>query len=677
LQYLVLAPDGPIYTTPMSELVVGDVFAGHRLEGVAGRGGMGVVYRARQLSLERTVALKVIAPALMEDAGIRRRFVRESKVAASIDHPNVIPVYYAGEEGGVAYIAMRYVAGEDLRALVRREGGLAPERAAGIGAQVGAALDAAHAAGLVHRDVKPANVLLGPGDHAYLTDFGLTKHVLSLADATQPGHWVGTLDFVAPEQIRGERVDARADVYALGCLLHFALTGAVPFPRDNQEAKLWAHLSDPPPRVSAERPELPAAFDAVIARALAKDAEQRYPSAGDLGRAALAAAAGEEIAQRERNVAVGAAAPVEVETQTGETALKTGREAGTVATPEATRPLPAERPSRRWLLPAGALAVAAAAAGLLFSGVLGDPPAPSPDTPAPTPPARTEVAATIRIGQRPNAIAIGGGRVWVGRFGHPRLVAIDPATNKAIPRLTPTVGIGTVDMVMGGGTLWVALARERRLVRLDPRTGRQQGAPIALPAPAVAVTYADGAPWVALDGAGTGIGDMVARIDPETGQITASDQVLNGVVAIKAVRGAVWVLTGEFARLIELDPQGRRRSLIKLRGRDAGGLAYGAGAFWVTLSDFDQVAKVDLRTRNPAIVEVGSGPEGIVVQDGRAWVANRTASTVTQISTRTFRTVGDPIDVETNPVKLASAPGAVWVTSVGGNAVQRIRIGRD
>ena len=197
----------------MSELAVGEVFAGHRLEAVAGRGGMGVVYRARQLSLERTVALKVIAPALMQDPAIRRRFVRESKIAASLDHPNVVPVHYAGEEDGVAYIAMRYVAGEDLRSLVRREGRLAPERAARIVAQVAAALDAAHAAGLVHRDVKPANVLLTPDDHAYLTDFGLTKHVLSLADATQPGHWVGTLDFVAPEQIRGERVDARADVY--------------------------------------------------------------------------------------------------------------------------------------------------------------------------------------------------------------------------------------------------------------------------------------------------------------------------------------------------------------------------------------------------------------------------------------------------------------------------------
>src|SRR5215210_3186620 len=219
----------PIYLTAMAEMAPGSVFAGHRIETVAGRGGMGVVYRATQLALDRTVALKVIAPGLIEDDSMRSRFVRESKVAASIDHPNVIPIYYAGEEDGVAYIAMRYVRGDDLRSLVRTEGALEPRRAASIVAQVGTALDAAHGAGLVHRDVKPGNVLLGAGDHVYLTDFGLSKHAVSVGGETRSGHWVGTLDYVAPEQIRGERLDARADVYALGCLLLFALTGCPPY----------------------------------------------------------------------------------------------------------------------------------------------------------------------------------------------------------------------------------------------------------------------------------------------------------------------------------------------------------------------------------------------------------------------------------------------------------------
>src|SRR3712207_2340028 len=217
---------------------------------VAGRGGMGVVYEATQLALDRTVALKVIAGGLLEDQTMRNRFVREAKVAASIDHPNVIPIYYAGEENGIAYIAMRYVPGDDVRSLVRREGPLAPDRAARIAAQIGSALDAAHSAGLVHRDIKPANVLLTAEDHVYLTDFGLTKHALSVGGSTKPGHWVGTLDYVAPEQIRGERVDARADVYALGCLLFYALTGDVPFKRESDEARLWAHLSEPPPKPS-------------------------------------------------------------------------------------------------------------------------------------------------------------------------------------------------------------------------------------------------------------------------------------------------------------------------------------------------------------------------------------------------------------------------------------------
>jgi serine/threonine protein kinase len=207
---------------------------------------MGVVYRALQLDLERTVALKLIASELAQDQDFRDRFMRESRAAASIDHPNVIPIFYTGEHEGDLYIAMRYVEGSDLRTLVRAEGRLAPDRAARIVSQVGAALDAAHARGIVHRDVKPANVLLGPDDHAYLTDFGLTKRLHSHTASTRSGGWVGTLGYVAPEQIRGERVDARSDVYALGCVLYHAVAGEPPYQRDSDEATLWAHLNDPP-----------------------------------------------------------------------------------------------------------------------------------------------------------------------------------------------------------------------------------------------------------------------------------------------------------------------------------------------------------------------------------------------------------------------------------------------
>ncbi|MCW3015733.1 MAG: serine/threonine protein kinase, partial [Solirubrobacterales bacterium] len=289
-----------------SELQVGDAFAGHRIDAVAGRGGMGVVYRATQLDLDRTVALKLITPSLAQDPMFRERFIRETRVAAGIDHPNVIPVFYAGENEGRLYLAMRYVMGEDLRTLVRREGALQGVRAARIVAQVASALDAAHASGIVHRDVKPANILLGTGEHAYLTDFGLTKRVHSASGMTQAGGWVGTLGFVSPEQIRGEHVDARTDVYALGCVLHHALTGAPPHQRETDEATLWAHLHEPPPPLGLD---VPAPLSDVVVRALAKDPDDRFPSAGDLGRALLAAVGLSHSVVPERMVATGAAAP--------------------------------------------------------------------------------------------------------------------------------------------------------------------------------------------------------------------------------------------------------------------------------------------------------------------------------------------------------------------------------
>src|SRR3954447_7982096 len=200
----------------MADLAPGDVFAGHRIEEMAGRGGMGVVYRATELGLDRTVALKLITPALAGDPDFRARFVRESRAAASIEHPNVIPIFSAGEDQDVLYISMRFVEGQDLRHLIQSVGALDPRRATRIVAQIAAALDAAHERGLVHRDVKPANVLLTSTEHAYLSDFGLIKRVGEGATQVSRPGWVGTLGYVAPEQIRGERVDARSDVYALG-----------------------------------------------------------------------------------------------------------------------------------------------------------------------------------------------------------------------------------------------------------------------------------------------------------------------------------------------------------------------------------------------------------------------------------------------------------------------------
>jgi serine/threonine-protein kinase len=273
----------------VADALIAKELAGYRIDSRVGRGGMGVVYRATDLSLDRVVALKVLDDELSKDPGFRRRFVSESKLAASLDHPNVIPIYGAGECEGLPYIAMRFVPGEDLRAVLRTEGRLEPERAARIVAQVAAALDAAHAAGLVHRDVKPANVLVTGEDHVYLTDFGLTKRVTADTEATRTGVVLGTLNYMAPEQIRGQAIGPFTDVYSLGCMVVHLLTGQVPFPVDTEEGKLWAHMSEPPPRPSERVAGLGTAFDPIVARAMGKRREDRYATAGAVGAAMLTA----------------------------------------------------------------------------------------------------------------------------------------------------------------------------------------------------------------------------------------------------------------------------------------------------------------------------------------------------------------------------------------------------
>ncbi len=275
-------------------LTAGSVFGGYRIESYVARGGMGVIYKATQLALERTVALKLVAPELAHDEAFRERFKREAQLAASLDHPNILPVYEAGEIEGQLFLAMRYVIGTDLDSLIQREGALAQDRAIAIVAQVGSALDAAHSRGLVHRDVKPANILIAEEygeERAYLTDFGLTKNVATGAHLTRTGYVVGTLDYVAPEQVQGGSVDGRVDTYALACVLYRAVTGSVPFDRPGDVAKMWAHLNDPPPSAATVSPAVSAELDAVIRRGMAKRPEDRYPSSGEFGRAARAAVA--------------------------------------------------------------------------------------------------------------------------------------------------------------------------------------------------------------------------------------------------------------------------------------------------------------------------------------------------------------------------------------------------
>jgi WD40 repeat protein len=271
---------------------VGTEVAGYRIESLLGVGGMSVVYLAEDLRLKRRVALKLLAAALAGDDSFRDRFLRESELAASIDHPNIVPIYEAGATDELLFIAMRYVEGRDLKERLRR-GRLDPAEATGILAQVASALDMAHARGLVHRDVKPSNVLLDRGarpdgsDHAYLADFGLMKRVADERAVVEDAHLLGTIDYVAPEQIAGGEIDGRADVYSLGCVLYECLVGEPPFAGDSELAVVFAHLESEPPAPSAQRPELPPALDAVIATALAKEPKQRYASCRELARAAL------------------------------------------------------------------------------------------------------------------------------------------------------------------------------------------------------------------------------------------------------------------------------------------------------------------------------------------------------------------------------------------------------
>jgi predicted Ser/Thr protein kinase/outer membrane protein assembly factor BamB len=256
--------------------------AGYRIQSEIGRGGMGVVYLAEQSSPNRKVALKVLTPDLANDPGFRERFQRESEAAASTEHPHIVPIYAAGESDGQLYLAMRYVEGTDLRSLLERGELLEPERAARICAEIAEALEAAHERGLIHRDVKPGNVLLDSREHAYLTDFGLIRRTRIESEITRTGQFIGTIDYVAPEQIKGSRLDGRADIYSLGCVLFECLTGTAPFRRDSEVATVYAHLEETPPRPSARAPSVPPSLDTVVARAMAKRPEDRFATAGGM-----------------------------------------------------------------------------------------------------------------------------------------------------------------------------------------------------------------------------------------------------------------------------------------------------------------------------------------------------------------------------------------------------------
>jgi hypothetical protein len=539
----------------MRDLEPGTVVAGYRIEAVVGRGGMGVVYRAVQTGLNRCVALKVIAPELLDDESVRRRFLEEARAAASVDHPNVIPVHDAGTADGIAYIAMRFVEGSDLRSLVRVDGPLDPAEAAEVVAQAGAALDAIHRAGLVHRDVKPANLLVDHERHVYLTDFGLAKAVLTQTGGTRTGHWVGTLDYVAPEQVRGGRIDARADVYALGGVLHYALTARVPYDREGDEAKLWAHLSAPPPVPSAARPRLRREFDAAVARAMAKAPEERFPSAGDLGRAARAAVSGRRPTEPERMVARGGAAPGAAPSEPGladEASTRTARPPG-----EGAR----RRGGWAAIVLGGAVALAAAVALALDDEPAGRAATDGTPTPALTATATSSAEPAPRgpgvvrkignVGDRPTGIAYAGGDVWVASSRSPFLTRIAARTGQE-RKQHPKVGVRATTIVGHGEDVWVANAAERVVIRLSARTGAERGR-MSVPGVPRRLAVNRAGIWVAVEAQGTQPGRVV-RYDRGTGAPAQTITVPEGVGAMAASADELWIVKHTSETLARLDP---------------------------------------------------------------------------------------------------------------------------
>jgi YVTN family beta-propeller protein len=626
----------------LEELSTGSDFAGYRIESVIGRGGMGVVYLATHERLERRVALKLIAPERAADEAFRRRFLRESKLAASIEHPHAVPVYEAdAADDGTVFIAMRYVEGTDLGALLETESWLDPPRAARLLGQIAEALDQAHRRGLVHRDVKPANVLIGEvGDEewAYLTDFGATKPSAG-TDLTGTGEWLGTLGYASPEQIQGQAVDARSDVYSLGCVMFEALTGQPPYERGDHVAKLFAHVNDPPPTVTELAPDLPAELDRVIARALAKTPSERFPSAGDLARAASAAIAGEAITTAERSVATGEA------------------RAG-VATAEApTRVLRRLWPGRaggraRWLWAGAALAglAAVAAALLLFRG----------DGEGP------RVIETIEVDGRPLGLAVARGEVWVTDRSGGVVSRIDAESNEVMRGQIP-VGDDPVGVKFGAGSLWVANSGSDTVSRIDAGSAKVIDEIPVGRSPA-GVRAGEGAVWV------TNIDDdTVSRIDPRSKRVEEIE-VGDAPAGIAIGEGGVWVANAKDGTVSRIAPDLEVVDEIEVGARPRG-IAAGRDAIWVASGIDGTVTRIDPDTSEVEgePIDVGDGPGQIVVGESWIWVTNERDDTVSRLDPDTGEVVGEPIEVGDAPRAITLGQDSVWVANSGDGTISRIQ----
>jgi len=620
-----------------SMLAPGTTVAGYKVERLIGRGGMGAVYRASEEGLGRKVALKVIAPELAQDERFRERFLRESRIAASLDHPHVIPIYQAGDEDGLLFLAMRYVEGYDLANLVAEEGALEPKRALDLLGQIAEALDAAHEKGLVHRDVKPSNVLIaesGRREHCYLGDFGLTKRTGSLSGVSVAGEIVGTLEYVAPEQITGDPLDERSDVYSLGCVLYECLTGQSPFPRATDVALLWAHVHEEPTPPSKAKPELPKELDTVLARALAKEPGRRYRSAGEL----------------------------------------------IAATRSALRlvdaPAVSGTRSRAWIAIAAVvvLLVVAAVAALLLTRDSGGLSSVSPNSVGVIDPASNTVIAEVSVGREPSAITTGAGSAWATNVGDETVSRIDPLDLTARPATIPVGGYPS-DILAGRDSVWVALGALADLTSVNPdqetatRPISALGGQASCGAPFASLAIGAGAVWFVCRGGQLGRVDLRTRagrsVEGEAGLVGTSSAILQQFEDIAFGLGSLWIVDSATDTVVEVDAD----IIQKLRplnvGQDPRAIAASPDSLWVANYEDDSVTRIQIESSGatPDFTEipVGDGPVDIAYGEGAVWVVNQLDRSVWRIDAESGDIVAK-IGIGNEPQRVAAGEGYVWVT---------------
>lgn len=615
----------------------GSVFAGLAVEAEVGRGGMGIVYRVRDPALDRTRALKVLSPDRSGEVAFRERFQRESRQAAAIEHPAVTTVFAAGEFENRLYLVMRLVNGPSLAELLASRGALALDETLAIARQIAGALDAAHATGLIHRDVKPGNVLLegeAPEWRAFLCDFGISKLTGTASGLTSTGQFVGTVDYVAPEQIEGEDVDGRADVYSLACVIHHALGGKPPFCRNTQLATMFAHANAPRPALVA--PDVPPAVGRALARAMSIRPEERHATAGELA--------------------------AELDRLAGDASRDT--------TASLKRRTAARRPGR-WLALAGvALLVALAAVPVAWLGG-GDETAPVP---------AVEVARTIDIPRRPLAITTGPGRVWTASPATGAVTSIVPGADSAEQELP--VGGQPAGVAVGLDWLWVVDRERDELLRIEPPTGRiDQRIPVG--DEPVDVVVDDRSVWVACIA-----DDSVWRIAPGTatdGDGREGDQpaavaddipVGDEPIALAAAQEEVWVVNRGFDAVSVIDGEGSRRDGNPIPvGQVPNDIAFGGGYIWVTDDFTGQVTPIDAATRQAGEpIAVGERPRGVAFGLGYLWVANGEDGTVTRIDPARREVVGEPVPVGVQPTDIAVGGNAVWTADFGDSTVTELRL---